>query len=239
MMKSTTTLAVMLLLFTTITSSGCMFLEGVDGNGNVIKETRKTGSFDGIRVGGAFNVILIQGDTESVTVEADENLHSIIKTKVKGSILHINAEENIRKSKALNIYVNFKSMDKIDISGACELEASNKLTFSRLNLEASGASEIKLNLNAEFMDIDFSGASEVRLSGEVGRCEFEVSGASEINAYDLVAEEIELRASGASDAKLHATESLRVNASGASSVRYMGNPKIDSNVSGAGSISRR
>ncbi len=239
MMKPATTLAIMILLFTTFTSAGCMFMDGVDGNGNVIKETRETGSFSAINVSGAFNVILTQGDAESVTVEADENLHPIIKTKVKGNMLHINAKENIGWAKALNIYVSFKSLDEIDISGACELKATNSLAFSRLNLEASGASEIDLDLTAEFIGFDFSGASEAKFSGKVRECNFEVSGASEINAYDLIAEEIELQVSGASDAKLHATESLRVNASGASSVRYIGNPNVDSNVSGAGSVKKR
>ncbi len=237
-MKSTT-IAVLFLLFTTLTSTGCMFIGGIDGNGNVKKETRKISTFDAISVGGAFNVILTQGDTESQIVEADENLLPIIKTRVSGGTLRVTTEENIRNSKALNLYISFREIDKLDISGACNLECTNALTFSNLKLEASGASEIDLDLTTELLLCDFSGASEINLAGKVRECEFEVSGASEIDAYDLIAEEIELRASGASEAKLHATKSLRIRASGASSVRYMGDPNVDSNVSGAGSVKKR
>jgi len=238
-MKSTTSIAVLFLLFTTLTSSGCMFIGGIDGNGNVIKETREISSFDAIDVGGAFNVILTQGNTESLIIEADENLLPIIRTSVNGRTLRITTEENIRNSKALNLFINFKDIDKLDISGACNLECTNELSFSTLKIEASGASDIDLDLTAEILLCDYSGASEINLTGKVRECEFEVSGASEIDAYDLVAEEIELRASGASEAKLHATESLRIRASGASSVRYMGDPIVDSNVSGAGSVKKR
>jgi hypothetical protein len=238
-MKSTTTIAVIIMLFTTLSSSGCMFMGGIDGNGNVVKETRDISSFDAISVGGAFNVILTQGNIESLVVEADENLQPIIKTRVSGNTLRITTEENIRNSKALNLYINFRELDDIDISGACNLEATNKLTFSKLNIDASGASEMDLDFSAESLTCDLSGASEIKLAGEVKDCKIESSGASEISAYDLVTENMELRASGASEAKLHATETLKVRGSGASSVRYMGNPKVDSNVSGAGSVKKR
>lgn len=212
---------------------------GIDGNGNVVKETRDISSFDAISVGGAFNVILTQGNTESLVVEADENLQQIIKTKVKGKTLHITTEQNIRNSKAQNLYISFKNLEDIDISGACNLEATNALNFSSLSIEASGASEVDLEFTAETLSCDLSGASEIKLSGEVKNCRIESSGASEISAYDLITENMELRASGASEAKLHATETLKVRGSGASSVRYMGNPRIDSDVSGAGSVKKR
>lgn len=235
----TTTIAFLFLLLTSLTTSGCMFVGGVDGNGNVVKETREISSFDALNVGGAFNIILTQGNSESLEIEADENLLPIIKTSVKGKTLYVTTEENIRNSKALNLYISFKVLERLDISGACDIESAHRLSFSTLKIEASGASEIDLDLTAEVLLCDYSGASEIELAGKVGECEFELSGASEIDAYDLVAGKIELKASGASEAKLHATESLKVRASGASSVRYMGNPNVDSNVSGAGSVKKR
>lgn len=238
-MKTSATFAAIFLFIATLMTSGCMYLTGVDGNGNVIKETREVKSFSAIHVGGAFNIILTQGDTESLTVEADENLQPIIRTQVRENTLEISSEENIRNSKALNIYINFRDLDKMDISGACDISGTSPLRFDRLNFEASGASEIDLELTANFLLCDFSGASEINFSGQAGECEIEVSGASEISAYDLVVEELELRASGASDAKVHATKSLKVTTSAASSVRYMGDPVVDSNISGAGSLKKR
>ena len=77
-MKSNTTIIAALLLFITLSSSGCMYMGGIKGNGNVVKETREVSSFDGIKVGGAFNVYLSQSGTESLTIEADENLLPVI-----------------------------------------------------------------------------------------------------------------------------------------------------------------
>jgi len=235
-MKSNATIIGIILLFLAMSSSGCMYITGIDGNGKVVKESREVSSFNQIRVGGAFNVVITQTNTESLVIEADENLLPIIDTKVKGNTLVISTKENIRDSKELNIYISFKNLEKLDISGACDLKSEGMLKFSTLRFEASGASEIELDLTADKLVCDYSGASEIEFSGSAKQCDIEISGASELKAFDLVCEEMELRVSGAADAKVNASESLRVNASGAASVKYKGNPNIDQRVSGAGSI---
>jgi len=238
-MKSNTTILATLLLLITLSSSGCMYMSGIKGNGNVVKETREVSSFDGIKVGGAFNVYLTQSNTESLTIEADENLLKIIETRVRGNTLVISTKENIRGSEELNIFITFKDIDKLDISGACDLESEGMLKFSTLKLEASGASEIDLQLTTSKLSCDFSGASDIEFSGKVKECDIEISGAAELKAFDLETEEMELRVSGAADAKVNASKYLKVNASGAASVQYVGNPNIDQHTSGASSIRKR
>lgn len=237
-MKLNSITASILLLFITLSSSGCMYLNGVDGNGHVVTENRDVSSFDAIKVGGAFNVILTQGNSEALTIEADENLLPLIETRVKGGTLVISTKENIRDAKELNIYITFNKIRKLNFSGACDVKSKGVLSFSTLDFDASGASEIKLELNADKMTCDYSGASEIEFSGTAGVCEIQISGAAELKAYDLECEEMELDLSGAADAKVNVTKSLRVEASGAASVRYKGNPSIDQRVSGAGSVQK-
>lgn len=238
-MKSSSTVIGFLLLLITLSSSGCMYMSGIDGNGNVVKESRDVSSFDAIKVGGAFNVFLSQGNSESLTIEADENLMPIIESKIKGGTLVISSKENIRDSKKLNIYITFKNIDKLNISGACDLVSDGMLTFSTLKFNGSGASEIEMELTADILLCDYSGASEIEFSGTVEQCEIEISGAADLKAYELICKTMELDISGAADAKVHATKSLKVEASGAASVRYMGNPNIDQHVSGAGSVRKK
>lgn len=233
-----TSIGAILLLFATFTSSGCMFLDGVDGNGHVIKETREVSSFSGLYVGGAFNVFLTQGGSESLSIEADENLMPLIETRVKGNTLEITSKENIGRYKKLNIYINFENLKTLDVSGACEVKGEG-LGFPTLRFEASGASDVELNLTADDLICDYSGASEITLSGKAGKCNIEMSGANEIDAYDLEVGDMEINASGASDAKIFVTGSLKVRSSGASSIRYKGSPTVDSDVSCAGSLSKR
>ena len=240
MTKKLTVVALSLMLgLVTLASSSCLFMEGVDGNGKVVKETRNVSNFDAIKIGGAFDVYLKQGNSESLVIEADENLMDLIKTDVRGGTLVIDTRENIRNSKELNIYITFRQLEKLNLSGAVEVKSDGKLKFDDLSIDGSGASEIDLELEVDKLSCDFSGASEISLTGSANYCSIDNSGASEVTAYDFVVKEYLIEISGAGDAKIHCTEVLEARISGAASIRYQGNPKVDSRVSGAGSIKQR
>ena len=220
-------------------SYGCMDFHGTYGNGKVITEERSVNPFTGIDVGGAFQVVLKQGDKESLTIEADENLMECIRTKVEGGILVISTEKTIIKFEKLKVYITFKTLDQMDMSGAVELWSENSLHFDDLDIEASGASEVEMNFTAQNLNMDISGASEMNLSGKTSQATIDISGATDMSADDLEIETCHMTMSGAGDAKIYVTKELDIEVSGAGSVRYRGDPeKVNEHVSGAGDIDR-
>jgi len=217
----------------------CYFngINNINGNGNVVKQDREVSAFSGIDVGGKYEIVLTQGEKESLSIEADENLLEYIETKVKDGVLYINSTESIGKCKALVVNITFKELDNLDLSGACDVWAEEKLAFDRLEMECSGASEIDLKINATYIEFDFSGASEIKLEGEAGEIDLDCSGASEFYAEEFEVENYTIDCSGASSCRLFVTNKLDVESSGASSIRYKGNPQIiNKDVSGAASI---
>lgn len=225
------------LLMLSSVSAGCMdLLDGIKGDGNVVKEERSVKSFDAIDISGAFDVYLTQGGSESLVVEADENLMEIIVTEVVNGTLKIYNKKGIRKAEELNIYLTFKDLESMEISGAVEIRGENRFDLDELQIEGSGASEIELSLKAELLEADFSGASEMDLSGYCKEMKLDVSGASELNAVDLEVEVLRMDVSGASEARVFVTQELHIDASGASSVRYKGSPKVYKHSSGASSV---
>jgi len=234
--KPMTVLIAFLMLASTSLMGGCIPF-GEKGNGNVVKQDRDVSGFTSIEVSGAFTVYLYQGSSESLKVEADENLMEYIKTEVKGDRLEIYTEnKTIQKFTKMNIYLTFEELEMIDISGAVEIIGEDMMKFDELDLDGSGASEISLHMEVGVLNADFSGASEIELIGEAKSVSFEFSGASEIDAYDFVIEHCELDVSGASEARIHVTGNLEVDVSGAASVKYKGSPSVESDVSGAGSV---
>ncbi len=230
-------LTLLLGLIFTFTSSCTYAWKGIKGNGNVVKQERKISSFDGIEVGGAFKVYLTQGNTEELVVEADENLLDVIETEVRGSMLKISTSEDIRDSKALNIYITFKNIEELDVSGACEMTSENKFKLGDLDLDCSGASDVMLKLTATTIEMDCSGASGMDLYGSAETLSIEISGASHIDASDLEVKNCDAEVSGASSAKVFVTAELSAEVSGAGSLKYTGDPIIKSHeVSGAGSM---
>ena len=228
---------ILFLLMISTVSAGCMeYIGGIKGDGNVVKETRQVSNFDKLDVGGAFDIFLTQGDEEKLVVEADQNLMEFIITEVVNGKLKIYTKKEIRNAEELNIYLTSKDLRYMDISGACEVKGENMFRMEELGIDASGASEIDLSLKMDLFKGDFSGATELDLQGYAREVRIDISGAAELNAYDLETEIFRLDVSGASDAKVFATEELHIDASGASSVKYKGTPKVYQDVSGASSV---
>ncbi|MCD4737274.1 MAG: DUF2807 domain-containing protein [Bacteroidales bacterium] len=231
---------IMILSLLVLIQSGCVYgLGGIKGNGNVVKEERKVSSFDGISVGGAFKVYLTQGSGYALVVEADENLLAVISTEVSAGTLKIKTTEDIRDSEALNIYITFKELKELDISGACNLVGENKFNLDDLDMECSGASNVEMEIDATEIEMDFSGASDIELAGSATKVNLDLSGASSLDAYDLQVNKLSADISGASHAKVSVSDELSADVSGAASIKYKGEPTITNyDVSGAASIKK-
>ncbi len=233
------TAAFLLALVWTMTS-GCTYAaHGVKGDGNVVKQERSVSPFTGIEVGGAFQVYLTQGGSESLVVEADENLLDLIETEVRNNTLMIRTKKDIRDPKALNVYVTFKELNNLDISGACQLSAEDKLKFGDMDMDCSGASQIDLKFSASKLSIDCSGASQMELYGAAENMDLDLSGASHLDASDLEVKVCNADVSGASHGKINVTGELYAEVSGAASLKYKGGAEVkDHDVSGAGSLKK-
>lgn len=228
---------IVLLVFTSLLLNSCV---GVRGNGEVESSNRQVESFTGIKVSGAINVFVRQGETHSLKITADANLLPLIKTSVSGDVLNISTKRAISKYEKLNVYIIMPSLEEIDISGASSLNSEGVLKADELDIEASGASDLNLNIDCEELDLDVSGACDVNLSGRAAKAEMEASGASDIKAYSLKLGEAVVDASGSSDVNITVENKIVASASGASSINYKGNPKeVKQFKSGAASINSK
>ncbi len=225
--------AAMLVSFT------CIPEKGIKGNGKVVKETRDVSGFSKIGVGGAYDVILIQGNNEKVVIEAEENLMEYIKTEVVAGKLKIYNKESLRPKEGMKVYITFKDLEKIDISGACDLNNEGILSLSDLEIEGSGASDIDLKLKLNELEMDCSGASDIYLEGSAQEFDIEVSGASDLNAFEFEVDECSVSLSGAGHVEVYVNKKLDIDVSGAGSCYYKGSPQVNQSVSGAGSVKHK
>ncbi len=237
-MKQSRLILAMLLLFVMQLSGACVINPfAVEGSGKQISEDRQVSAFKAIDISGGFEVELIQSEAESLTIEADDNLMKLIKTEVMNGELKISLSEPVRNVKKLKAIITFRQLEVIDISGAVRIKGINAMNFEKLSIDASGASEINLNLMANSLEMDLSGASKTSLNGKVDMVRADCSGASKFYAGDLETSSFSFEASGASFAELWVKDRLSVDASGASKVRYKGQPaNIEKNTSGASSV---
>lgn len=227
-----------LLLILLLGSCINIFQNSITGNGNVVSEMRQVPSFNEIKASAGLNVYVQFGEERSeIEVVADENLLEVIKTEVSKGELKIYTRHNIRKSKSKDIFIYAGRIDGLDVSSAASIIGENILDSDDLDLDASSAGELHLEVDCSMIEIDISSSAEATLTGHAIRLDAELSSAASLDARDLQVEECEIDVSSAADASINVTKVLEANASSAGNIRFTGNPaerKI--NTSSAGSV---
>lgn len=235
-MKTIIKITAVCLLFVSMTS--CMF-DGIKGNRNVVSQTRSISSdFDAIKVSNSLEVYLTIGNSTSLEIEADENLHDVIITEVEDGVLKIFSERNIRSAKSRKIFVTAERIKEIKATSAAEIRSENTIETEDLKIKATSAANLRLMVNVDNLTCSSTSAAEVRLEGKAEKMILKSTSAAEVRAKELKTKVCKVSATSAANAYVNVSEELDAKATSAASVRYTGNPKkINKKSTSAGSIS--
>jgi hypothetical protein len=239
-MKSLKSLTAVAIILATTSCIHGQFWKTVEGHGNVVTKERKTDSFTGVKVSSGIDVYLKQGDNEKVSVEADENLHEYILTEVHGGVLNVYSEYNIRDAERKRVYVTMKDINSVRTTSAGDVIGESPVNSEKLELSASSAGDIKLEVHAKTINLDISSSGDMTLTGETDLLRADLSSAGDLNAYDLKSREADVSVSSAGDADITVSERITARASSAGDINYKGDPKyVDAHASSAGGIHKR
>lgn len=212
----------------------------VYGNKNVVTKERPAGNFTGLRVSTGIDVYLKQGSREAVSVEADENLHEYIVTEIKNGVLNVYADANIRSASRKRVYVTMNDIRSIKTTSAGDIIGETPVKTDELELSASSAGNINLEIHAKKVGIDISSSGDMTLNGNADMLTASLSSAGDLNAYELEVREAEVSVSSAGDADIYVSDRLTAKASSAGDINYRGNPSyVDAHSSSAGGIHKR
>ena len=144
---------------------GFGFTRRVRGSGDVVREKRRVSDFDKVALTGIGKVILTQGESESLTVETDDNILPYVETEVRGGTLVLGFNERARLRSfdptELTFHLQVREIYELDVSGAGSLDASS-LRADQLKVHLSGAGHIVVDsLVAEGLVVRLSGAGAV------------------------------------------------------------------------------
>jgi len=233
-------LDVKLMLFVILISvflvSGCSNVirqeeEGsIAGTGKVIREKIDVGSFNGVKLMLPANLYVTQDGTNSLEIEAYENLFEIIETSLSNGILNIKIKGTWRirtfLKKSINIYVSMNKITELVLSGSGKLIGRTEINSDSLRLTNSGSGKVDLNLKAEQLSTIMSGSETINLKGTATGHDLKLSGSGRINAYTLTTEKTIALIAGSGSAYVSASKELNSKVSGSGKIRYKGNPKI-------------
>ncbi|MEW5870156.1 MAG: head GIN domain-containing protein [Chloroflexota bacterium] len=226
--------ALLLSMACTLTIPGGL---GLRGSGNVITESRQVSDFNQVVLSGIGELQITQGESESLEIEAEDNLLPLIETEVRNNTLYIGIKENrtgISPTKPIRYQLSLKELDSLEISGAGSAKV-DVLETETLDLMLSGVGAIKVGtLTADTLAVAISGAGNCQVAGQVQRLKVDMSGAGSLEAGDLQAQTADVQISGVGGAKLWVSETLDAVLSGVGNLEYYGNPSVTMEESGVG-----
>lgn len=215
------------------------------------EEIRPIGEFNKIKLRDFGTLILKQGNTVSLAVEADEALLPDLITEVRDTTLVLRLDEDWVGKIGKFISSIFSNADyqvtytltctdlkEIHISGRADVKC-DALTADDLRLSVSGVGFIAFrHLDCESLDVRISGRGEFSAAGRANHQDIRISGSGEYQTPQLESQSVRLAISGQGNATVRAMENLDITISGLGQVDYYGRPKLHQVISGLGKSQR-
>jgi hypothetical protein len=208
-------------------------------------EDRHLSGFNAVDVGGPFDVSITQGATESVKVEAPDEVMSHITTEVVNGVLKIYDKHSegfhwsdlFGHHKKILVYVTAKTVNSIVVSGSGDVAFRGGIHGDKMNIRVSGSGDVNGSLEVKSLEASISGSGDMKLSGHAETSAIRVSGSGDYRAGGLVTSNTAVHVNGSGDASVYASEKIEASVSGSGDIHYTGHPKnVSKSKSGSGDI---
>lgn len=194
--------------------------KGVQGSGVRKTEKRDLGAFKSIETTGAYEIRITCQQPASFEIEADDNIVPLIRTEVRGDVLHISSDTGYRATKGITVRIAIPDLEGIVSQGAGDIHITN--------------------VKNDKLAIRLTGAARIEAAGETDSLSIATTGAGKIDANNLHARRADVTVTGAGNVDVYASERLDARVSGVGQVIYDGDPNVvHRDVSGIGSVVKK
>lgn len=212
----------------------------VAGSGNVQKQVRALSGYDEVSIAVPGRIELIQDNTESVSVEADDNLQTQIETVVEGRDLKIQPLYRHARldGRHMHIVIHLKDLKRLDLGGRGDVNAS-ALHASRLSVNLGGSGSVTFgDLRADKLSVALGGSGSLHATGSVDKMDAAIGGSGRIDAGQLKARSVDISIGGSGRLTVAAHDELDVTIAGSGDIGYYGDPRLSQTTFGSGHVHR-
>lgn len=253
-------LSVFLIVLFVLSTFGCSPLttNTVNGSGNLETQTFDVSNFDSVTLAGSGDVFIKQADSESLTVQTDDNILPLLDIRVIGRelVLSIKPNLSINPSHGITYNLTAKDLSKIGLKGSgnfsIETVKSNEMKISllgsgdikfkgldsdSLSIDLSGSGNISFeNIDVKTIDSNVKGSGDIRLNGKSDLQTISVMGSGNYLAGNLETASTEINIPGSGDLTIWVKDQLKIHVDGSGDVRYYGKPTINQTGNGSGNV---
>jgi len=196
--------------------------------------------FTQIYLKGPYEVHLRQSGKCSLTVIAKQEYFDQLDVENRGNELMIDLDgKHYKKTRGIEVYIQFKDLEKLEIQGAVDLVCENKIRTTNLKLEFEGAGNVELNVSANKIISEIAGVGNFEIVGETDYHKVEFDGIGNYEAQDLRSKYTIVESNGIGSVKVYASNKFKGEATGIGSIEYYGDPDdVSIDAKGLGSVNR-
>jgi hypothetical protein len=229
----------LLALFALVGCTGTTVFGGIRGSGDLTSESRDVSGFTEIVLEGSGSVTVDITGTESLTIEAEDNLISHLTSDVRGGRLVLGTDTAISPTRDITYTITAASLDGVTIDGSGNVEAAD-IDSETFTAEINGSGNIHLTgLDLGSLESTISGSGNIDVSGTANDLGVEIPGSGNFTGDDLYALTGDVTISGSGTAAVNVSDILTAVVDGSGDIEYLGNPTVDSTINGSGSVRPR
>jgi hypothetical protein len=131
----------------------------------LVKEERKVHGFNAIHVSGLAVVYITESIYEKATVEVGGMPLEDLTLSVEDSVLEISTKGS-HNGETVNVYVNYRALNNIEVRGAAVLTGLNTLKGKTLDILVADAGDATLNVVVDKINIALKEAGNLKITGK-------------------------------------------------------------------------
>jgi hypothetical protein len=143
-------------------------------------ESYNPGSFYGLIVNNNANIILSQGEKNSVRIEGEKQATKKVKVQIQDGALVIDGG-----SDQVNIYITAEDLNMIEVNGPGKILGRGTITSDILLLKVNGSGSMKVDVKSLKVAMILKGDGKLIVSGSTGESYIKESGRGKIYADEL------------------------------------------------------
>lgn len=215
--------------------------ERIEGSGSIKRQVRQVAHFNGLALQVPGKLELRMGDSEGVTIEADDNLLPLIETVVEDGTLKIRpSRRNLNlRSKNLKIVVNARQIERLAVGGSGSVDAE-ALRAPRLNIDLGGSGEINVRkLDSDALSVSLGGSGDFKAGeGQARALSVSIGGSGTVDMGRVQSDKASISVAGSGEATVWARQELSATIAGSGDVGYYGDPRVSKSIVGSGDVRR-
>jgi hypothetical protein len=167
---------VLLLLLLVSTLALAQKNEKIKGSKTVTIEQKEIGDFNALEVSDNIEVYLDRGEKCELKIEADDNLHDIVKIDLTANTLRINTTKEALNYKKLIVRVTYtKELKMVTAHNDAVINAIQEIQLDDIAFESYDNSELNLNVNSGNFALKSSDKSKTELNLKSQKAAIELS----------------------------------------------------------------